>query len=86
MQVPADDAWQEEAAQFLIRSEFRPGTTIGHVEHVENLGRTGRTFGSVWHAMCRLIALDHEGAAGQGTKAERSRFHLKEEQPLQAPV
>lgn len=60
-----DDAWQEEAARFLLRSGFRPGDTIGQVEHVANSNRPGRTFGSVWRAMRGLVQSEPGHAAGQ---------------------
>ena len=50
--------WQEETARVLLRSGFRPSSTIGHVEHTANThdaGRTERTFGSVWQAMRSLV-------------------------------
>ena len=61
----ADSSWQEEAARVLLRSGFRPGHLIGQVEHVANThgaGRTGRTFGSVWHAMRTLMSNEPERA------------------------
>jgi hypothetical protein len=61
--APTDDSWQEEAARLLLRSGFRPSDTIGQVEHITNthqVGRTGRTFGSVWRAMRCLVESEPE--------------------------
>lgn len=58
-----DSSWQEEAAQFLLRSGFRPSNTIGRVEHIANeAGGTRRTFGSVWHAMRSLVEQERSGS------------------------
>lgn len=55
-----ENSWQEEAALFLLRSGFRPGETIGQVQHSTSPHRPGRTFGSVWHAMRSLVERDPE--------------------------
>ena len=61
----SDNAWQEEAARFLLHSGFRPSNTIGQVEHISNAGRTGRTFGSVWRAMRSLVDSEPERSASK---------------------
>lgn len=48
-------SWQEEAARFLLRSGFMPGDALGQVQHIANPHRAGRTFGSVWREMHRLV-------------------------------
>lgn len=67
----ADNSWQEEAARFLLRSGFRPGDTIGQVNHPAN-PQAGRTFGSVWRAMRSLVDGEPEGAAGKARDEGRS--------------
>jgi hypothetical protein len=57
-----ENSWQEEAALFLLRSGFRPAETTGQVQHSTSPHRPGRTFGSVWHAMRRLVESDPEFA------------------------
>lgn len=69
-----DNAWQEEAARFLLSCGFRPGNTIGQVEYMANphrAGRTGRTFGSIWRAMRSLVESEAESAAGDAQNAAR---------------
>jgi hypothetical protein len=64
----SDNSWQEDAARYLLRSGFRPSNTIGQVEHISNTheaGRTGRTFGSVWHAMRSLVESEPELSASK---------------------
>ena len=85
MQVSGDDAWQDEAAHFLIGCGFRPTDTVGQVEHVANMGRTGRTFGSVWHAMRRLV--DRECAhTGQAIDADLRGVPPANSQAMQTAV
>lgn len=48
---PNDEPWVEEVAHLLLNSGFRPDHKIGQVKHAATPHRTGRTFGSVWHAM-----------------------------------
>jgi hypothetical protein len=45
----------EEAARLLLRSGFSPGETMGQVKHKAHPHRAGRTLGSVWLAMRRLL-------------------------------
>lgn len=72
------NSWQEEAARLLLRSGFRPGDTIGQVEHITNThqegrtGRTGRTFGSVWRAMRSLVESEPKRAASKAQDAVHS--------------
>ena len=64
MPARTENSRQEEAALFLLRSGFRPGETTGQVQHVANPFRAGRTLGSVWHAMRRLVENEPERPAG----------------------
>jgi len=71
----ADNSWQKEAALLLLRSGFRPSNTIGQVEHIANTDearRTGRTFGSVWHAMRSLVESEPEHSASKAQEVDRS--------------
>lgn len=62
-----DNSWQEEAALFLIHSGFRPTNMIGQIEHstTHKSVRTGRTFGSVWHAMRNFVEGEQERSASE---------------------
>ena len=60
-----DNCWQDEVAQFLLRSGFRPGDGIGQIKHIANQRGAGRTFGSVWHAMRSLVESEPERADGK---------------------
>src|SRR5687767_11475098 len=51
----SDRSCAEEAARLLLASGFRPGDTIGQVEHIAYSHRSGRTLGSIWDAMRKLI-------------------------------
>lgn len=66
------DSWQEDAARFLLYSGFRPGDSIGQVEHIASPHRAGRTFGSVWRVMRSLVEGTPELAAGKAQEVRRS--------------
>jgi hypothetical protein len=67
-----EQSWQEEAARFLLRSGFRPGDTIGQVNHPANPQTVGRTLGSVWRVMRSLVEGEPEGAADNAKDKNRS--------------
>lgn len=53
-----NSSWQEDAARLLLDAGFIPSDKIGQVEHrsrTHGAERIGRTFGSVWRAMCSLV-------------------------------
>ena len=66
-------SWQKEAAAFLLRYGFRPGEATGHVQHVTNPQRPGRTFGSVWQAMRNLERDEPRPSGGQAQDQDHAR-------------
>lgn len=68
-----ENSWQEKAALLLLSSGFRPGETTGQVQHVTSPSRAGRTFGSVWHAMRRLVESELERSVGAAQDEDHNR-------------
>lgn len=84
--IRTDNSWQQEAALFLLHSGFKPGQAIGHVEHISGSSRVGRTFGSVWREMRRLVEREAEVQPGQGAVVDKPLYSIALRQKRNRPT